>query len=182
VMIFLASMTGCGSDYRYEKENMEVVVFGQKTFPEELAGPWVSDDATWGITLAKNGAIESIIHPMGYSRILPGLENSYPLVEDGEASITPGLWVVHYTPESRELVIEIVFDHFIWIKGDDEVKGNSRDILYGIVSEDFKKWTLNWDNFSEFYVTTDMVEDYELPMSERLIPRGTFVFEHRSDQ
>lgn len=173
---------GCSNDYTLKRNNIDVVAIGSKEFPKELVGNWVSDQAGWGISVEIDGTIKSIVHPLGHCYIEPGKENTYPLIDSGKGLMIPGKWTLQYTKKNRELVIEIVIDHFSWTKGPQQLEGNSRDVLYGIVSDDYKTWRVTWDAFPEYHVRTESVNDVILPVDESLIEQGTFVFDKRQVQ
>lgn len=176
------AIAGCQSDYFHKTGMVSVSVDGSNTFPPELVGYWVSDESGWGIHIGSDGLINSIVHPLGHSYVIPGKENEYSLVDNGKGMIIPGEWNVQYSSKTRELIIGIVLDYFSWTKRDQELQGKSRDVLYGTISNDFSSWTATWEVFPDYVVSTESVDQMQLPVDESIVDQGTFVFVRSSDQ
>lgn len=129
---------------------VEVVIEGDGAFPEELAGRWKSDRGYWEFVFEPDGKISSAVINMAAVKMVPGKVTRYPTRFGGKGIFEPGLWIVHYSPENRELTVEVVIEHFYQDMGDAAIEGNVTDILTGKVSEDGKTWQADWFSSGKF--------------------------------
>jgi len=178
LFIGLAVISGCQESGR---SGVEIVIEGDGQFPKELAGRWKADGKSgWEIAFEKDGSISSVVHTLGKLKLEPGKKTIVPMKMKGESIIEPGPWYVSYSPENREMTVEIVLDYFKCDIGDGYIEGNRRDILTGLVSEDGKSWDVNLLFFME---CTGHTEDGQKDLSTN--PEygqvGQFVFNKQSD-
>lgn len=170
-------LTGCQGPAKTTNDpNMVVLLTDSKAFPKKLAGKWIEAENKWEITFEKNGTVSSILHPFGLVNIVPGKTTIVPLIDDGNANIQAGKCVVQYSHQTRELVIEINIDNMLWNKGKEILEGNSKDIIWGKVSDDGTTWEAQWQSFPKYFVTTEGYNKYELPMDEGGDDKGIIVF------
>ncbi len=74
----------------------------------------------------------------------PGKVTRFPTRYGGKGAFEPGQWSVQYSPDTRELMVMIVVEHFYQDMGKYAIEGNTTDILTGPVSEDGKTWQADW--------------------------------------
>lgn len=173
----IVALTGCrGPAKAINDPNMVILLIDSSTFPKHLSGKWINEENKWEITIEKDGAVSSILHPFGLVTIIPGKTTIIPLIDEGSANIQTGKCVVQYSGQTRELIIEVNIDNMRWDKGKEVIEGNVKDVLWGLVSEDGKLWDARWHSLSKYYVTTDGYNKYELPMDEGGDDRGIVIF------
>ena len=175
MVIGLAAITGC---QEAGKSGVEIVIEGDGQFPAELVGRWIADRGGWEFVFEPDGSISTAVISFGRFTVKPGVVNKYPLREDGEGIIRPGLWSVQYVPETQNLVIEIKIEEFYMQKGDEIVKGKSEDLFVGTVVTGDTTWTAEWISTPEYIVTTKdkTYEEYKLPVDEANVSKGLLTF------
>lgn len=125
-----------------------VVPAGEK-FPGFLAGTWKADENIWQIEIGKNGKIVSVVYVMWNQKI--NLSDGY-YYTDGPDKDTYAYFVLgpcsgSYDPASRKLKIDLNMGEYeLWIP-DGSLRGRSEDHLEGIVSQDGKRWDVDWRGY-----------------------------------
>jgi len=133
---------------------VEVIIEGGGEFPQFLVGRWKADDYRWEFVFEPNGTISSMVLNMGGVEIIPGQTRTVPTRGGGEAIFEPGLWTVQYSPQNRELTVEIIMDHIHFEMGPQLLEGTRTDMFAGEVSEDGKIWRGDWFNFPDYIAHT----------------------------
>ena len=150
-----------------------------RPFPKDLAGVWVGDRSDWIIQIEDDGTISQIFTPWSV-RIIAGKVNTYELINNGKGSVEPGEWAADYDPVSRDLTVGLELKSFRWavpwVVGEQVIEGNSLDTFVGKVSRDEKKWEAEWNQFIQYYVTTDQLKHHALPVDENLFDQGPVTF------
>lgn len=124
---------------------VEVVVEGDGEFPEFLVGRWKANGKSgWELVFEPDGTISSAVIALGRIKMTPGKVTRLPTRYGGKAVFEPGLWTVFYSPEHRELSVQVVIEHFYQDLGPHAIEGNNTDILVGPVSQDGKVWRAEW--------------------------------------
>lgn len=154
---------------------VEVVIEGDGAFPEELAGRWKSNKGNWEFVFEPNGVISSSVINLAGAKIVPGRVTRNPARAGGESVYKPGQWLVHYSPETRELLVEVVIDFFHQDIGAAAIEGNTTDILLGTVSEDGKMWRVEWFFLARYVAYTPEPKEFENITEPRF--RGSLIFE-----
>lgn len=182
--IFLTVFGGCQKGTKNDNSStQDLILLNIKDFPEELAGRWVEKQPKygWQFVLTKEGKISEIVHAMGLVKVIPGETNRYPLIEEGTGIINPGKIAVQFDKGSMELAIEIEIERFRWVKRDDIVEGNRKDLFIGKVSDDYKMWDVEWLD-KEFYVAdTGEIKGKVLTQDPDLKERASIVFVRQSE-
>ena len=164
-------LSGC-QYFSRNKSGVEVVIEGDGEFPDFLVGTWKADKGGWEITFEPTGNISSIVHNFGRRRLKPGEINDRPTRFGGKSVYEPGQWVVHYSPKSNELMVEIVIKHFMIEMKGGALKAKITDMLVGPVSEE--QWQAEWFNFPEY--TAFIPEPHELPVDFNNNPKESLIF------
>ena len=173
--IVATALTGCQEPTK-GNEFVEVFIEGGGRFPASLAGRWKSDEGGWEIVLEPDGTISSAVISFGRINVMPGQVTTVPMKEGGQGVVEPDLWTVQYSPEIRELAVEIRIKNFRMERGEDLVEGNVRDLLIGPVSEDGQSWRADWISYGDYIVTTSTHKEYKLPMDEGSEIKGSVLF------
>ncbi|MHC4474612.1 MAG: hypothetical protein ACYTEL_03130 [Planctomycetota bacterium] len=163
----------------------EVIMAGDPQFPGILAGRWRAHKAGWEFVIEQGGTISSAVIDSGLVQVDPRKRTAEAeLADGGKAFYQLGDWVVQYSPAERELSIEVVVDYYHLDLVTWGMKGNSRYLFVGPVSEDGQHWTAHWFSFShtEVYSTgpDDVVTVFQPDDTENLI--DILVFEKVTDQ
>ncbi len=140
---------------------VEVVIDGDGQFPDFLVGTWKADSGGWEIVFEPNGTISSAVVSLGV-RMKPGEVTTVPMKLGRKGVFEAGPWAVQYSPERRELVVELTIASFRAELGDDVVKGRRLDIFVGSVSEDGSSWWANHFSFPEYVADTKKYRDHKL--------------------
>ncbi len=142
-VVVLMGIVGCQNDEKVNKTKTD----GDKEFPEFLVGVWKSDQFNWGFKFERDGSISKLEHTMGMQI---NVEEG-GLYEEGTEGST-GVYVLgpceaDYDPQTRQLKVKIILEHFRMEIPVGVVEGNSKDYFSGPVSEDGKVWRANWLNY-----------------------------------
>ena len=140
--VFLAGLVSCQNT----NNAIEVIIDGDGRFHESLAGRWRANEDFWEIQFEPDGTISSAIISMGGVKIIPGKTTRFPSRGGGEGVFKPGKWLVQYSPDTRQLMVKVVVEHFYIQMGTHALEGNLTDILTGPVSEDGTVWSVEWYN------------------------------------
>jgi len=113
-------------------------------FPAFLAGTWRPDESRWVFTFEPDGRISKVVHHGGmeFEVAEGGFVEQW---RDGvEAMYALGPCEARYNPQTRELSVKIVIEHFVVEYPNGTMEGNFHDYFTGPVSEDGMTWNANW--------------------------------------
>jgi hypothetical protein len=180
ILLFcLFLIIGCQSSIR--KPPVNVIIEGGDSFPNFLAGKWVSDKG-WEFVFEPNGVISSAVIDNGMVNVRPATERiaTIPMQMGGKGVYKLGQWTVQYSPDTRELAVEVVVEHFRLDMGSNALEGNSTDWFVGRVSEDWQVWEADWVSIPKYIALTP--EPGELPVDAEDYPRGIIIFKKLPSQ
>jgi hypothetical protein len=148
---------GC-QEFGRSKSAVEVIIEGGGEFPPSLVGKWKANCSYcyWQFVFEPDGIISSAVINMGAVEMTPGKVTEFPTVYDlygGKGIFEPGQWSVQYSPDSRELSVEVVM-HFYQDMGAAALEGSTTDILVGPVSENGQLWNADWFTFGRMVAYT----------------------------
>ena len=129
----------------------------------------------FGNIFEPNGVISSSVINLAKAKIVPGRVTRNPARAGGEGVYKPGQWFVHYSPETRELSVEVVIDFFHQDIGAAAIEGNSTDILSGTVSKDGELWLADWFTLARYVAYVPEPNEFENMTEPRF--RGLLIFE-----
>jgi len=155
---------------------VEVVVDGDGQFPDFLVGTWKADSGGWEIVFEPNGTISSARVSLGV-RMKPGQVTMVPMKMGGKGVFEAGPWAVQYSPERRELVVEIAIASFRVELGGSVVKGRTLDIFTGSISADGRSWWANRFSFPEYVADTKKYRDHKLTVDPNDNPPEGLLFQ-----
>jgi hypothetical protein len=117
-------------------------------FPEFLVGTWKTGKAKWVFTFEPDGSISSFNHFIGMKfNVSEG-----GLSEIGRDEVTSTYFLgpckATYNPVTRQLDVTITIEHFNIDFPDGRMTGSFVDYLSGPVSQDGKRWMVNWLSYS----------------------------------
>jgi len=179
---FFVCITGGCQTQGGGKSGVEVFIEDNRGFPEFLVGTWRADKGGWEIIFEPDGRISSAVVSLGRVRLKPGRVTKTQMVLGGHGLFEPGKWTVQYSPQNRELIVEITIEHFRVELGENVVQGRTRDIFIGSVSTDGRFWWADRYNFPEYIVDTKKYPNYKLPFDPNDSPRESLVFQKVIDQ
>jgi len=160
---------------------VEVVVDGGGQFPDFLVGTWKADSGGWEIVFEPNGTISSAVVSLGRVRMKPGQVTTVPMKLEGKGVFEAGPWAVQYSPEQRELVVEIAIASFRVELGDSVVKGRTLNIFAGSISADGRSWWANRFSFPEYVADTKKYRDHKLTVEANDNPPEGLLFQKVSE-
>jgi hypothetical protein len=152
VAVLVLDLAGCQEPSRYSMipGSLEVIVEGDGEFPEFLVGKWVGDKDGWGFIFESGGKILVAKISMARVEIVPGVVKTMPTISDEDAIFVPGDWLVLYSPDSRELTVNMAMNYIKIEMGDQVFQGKTRDIVTGTISEDGELWRTIVSSFPEY--------------------------------
>jgi len=156
---------------------VEVVVDGDGQFPDFLVGTWKADSGGWEIVFEPNGTISSAVVSLGRVRMKPGQVTTVPMKMGGKGVFEAGPWAVQYSPDRRELLVEIAIASFRVELGDDVLKGRTLDIFTGSISADGRSWWANRFSFPEYVADTKKYRDHKLTVDPDDSPPEGLLFQ-----
>jgi hypothetical protein len=181
VVLLLCGLGGCllaGCPRRVDDlPAVEVVVDGGRQFPEDLAGLWKADSGGWEIVIEPNGTISSAVVSLGRVRLEPGRKTTVPMKMGGKGVFQAGQWAVYYSPERRELTVEITIESFRVELGEDVVKGRTMDLFFGTVSPDGRSWWASRFSFPQYVADTKKYRDHKLIVDSNETPPDELLFQ-----
>ncbi len=172
--VVLSGLAGCHNP----SESVEVIIEDDGEFPEFLVGKWRAIDwpeRRWEFVFEKDGTISSAIIPMAWPRMIPGQTNIVPLRNNGKGIFKPGIWTVQYSPETRELIVEIPFDFISMEIGDGRLEGKRNDIFIGQISDNGEIWSADLFSYPDFIAYTEV--ERPIRADEDAAFMGMIVFE-----
>ncbi len=170
------SYSGCHGSAESQPA-VEVVIDGDGQFPDFLVGAWKADSGGWEIVFEPNGTISSVVVSLGRVRMKPGQVTTVPMKLGGKGVFEAGPWAVQYSPERRELVVEIAIASFRVELGGGVVKGRTLDIFTGSVSGDGRSWWANRFSFPEYVADTKKYRDHKLTVDPNDNPPEELLFQ-----
>lgn len=156
---------------------VEVTIKGDGQFPEFLVGTWKADKGGWEIVFEPSGTISSAVVSLGRVRIKPGQTTTVPMKLGGKGVFEAGPWAVEYSPERRELTVEIAIASFRAELGDSVVKGRRLDVFTGSISADGRSWWANHFSFPEYVADTKKYRDHKLIVDPNDNPPEELLFQ-----
>ena len=110
--VFLSGLASCQKPAQTTPPvgSVEVIIEGGGEFPQFLVGIWQVDKHGWEIVFEPDGTISSAIHTIGGVGVKPG-----QVTTGGKSVFEAGKWLVKYTPESRELLVQIVLKLHLYL-------------------------------------------------------------------
>ena len=121
-----------------------------KALPPDIAGTWQARKSPWKIVLSRNGTVSSMRVPMCVKDLKPNRTTKVEMKHGEFSTFKGGDCDVEYTPDTRELFVEIKVDEMNILFPSDSLKGHSVDRFVGPVSEDGKVWTTDWINVFDY--------------------------------
>ena len=174
--LVLSLLSGCQDPGR----GVEVIITGDGQFPDELVGKWVDEKEDWEFVFEPDGRISTSVIALGKVRIVPGEVTRFPTRFGGKGIFEPGLWTVTYHPESRELAVEVVIEHFLQDVGNQSIEGSTPELLVGPVSADGSRWDVDLFTSGKMealiYDGWTLIERKELFSFDEPSFRGTLIF------
>ena len=174
------SHSGCHSPAE-SPPAVEVIIDGDGQFPDFLVGTWKADSGGWEIVFEPNGTISSAVVSLGRVRMKPGQVTTVPMKLEGKGVFEAGPWAVQYSPEQRELVVEIAIASFRVELGDSVVKGRTLNIFAGSISADGRSWWANRFSFPEYVADTKKYRDHKLTVEANDNPPEGLLFQKVSE-
>ncbi len=130
--------------------NVKVSVDGADRFPENLAGHWKANRGSWEFVIEPNGGISYAAIDAGIARINPNITNfTVPLKDGGTGTYELGQWTLYYSAQNGNMTLEVIIDGLNLVMEDFGIKGTSRDVFFGPVSEDATEWQAEWFSFPD---------------------------------
>ena len=177
LFLFAIFLLGCNS----REKSVEVIIDGDGRFPENIAGLWRSENNAWDIYIEPDGKVSWAVISLGEVKIEAGKTRIIPMKQGGQGIFEPGLWSVVYLQKQRELSVEIVLNNFRTELGEDVIRGNTRDIFSGQVSQDGTLWQTDRFSYSEYIVDTKEYQNYKLPVDPNENPKESLLFRKISE-
>jgi len=155
---------------------VDVIIVGGGEFPQFLVGRWKSETTPWEFVFEPDGTISSALIDSGVIKVTPSKRVHRRTVSGGDKLLYKlGDWTVQYSPENRELSVEIVVDQFSITKDSKGLKGSSTDWFVGPVSEDGTSWEADWFVFPKYFLVDDDGQT-EYPFDPNSNPIATLAF------
>lgn len=171
----LSAFAGCKAADKGAHRGVEVLVEGGGKFPRSLAGTWSAREKGWEFVFERDGTISSAVIDSGMVRVKPSRKVTKASLRDGgEAIYKLGRWTVQYTPQNRELAVEVVVDYCRIGIADRGLEGSSIDWFVGPVSEDSKTWKAEWFTFPKYVMLAP--EPEPMPFDPNENPIETLIF------
>jgi len=149
-MLFGCQKTNTGTGLNTDRR-VDVTVKGGGSFPKSLVGRWKDQEKGWEFVFRPDGTISSAVIDSGMIRVKPGTPLATKVLKNGGKAVYKlGKWTVQYTPEKRELSVQVVVEHFQIGRGPESLEGKSTDWFIGPVSADSKTWKADWFTFPKY--------------------------------
>jgi hypothetical protein len=174
--LFALLLPGCQSPAR-QQSPVEVIIDGNGQFPDFLVGKWIADTGGWEIVFEPDGRISSAVVSLGRVTMKPGQVTTVPMQLGGKGVFEPGLWVVQYSHEQRELIVEITIERFRVELGKSVLRGKTRDIFVGSISADGRLWWAERFSFPEYIADTKKYPNRALTVDPNDAPRQGVLFQ-----
>lgn len=154
----------------------KVVVDGNELFPQFLEGQWRDFEYGWSFTFDSCGQMSSAVIDSGMLEVQPG-KTTYDieLVDSGSGTYVLGEpWIARYSPENRQLLIEVVIDSYALTIPPYSLAGSSVDRFIGSISTDAQRWSVDWYHYPVYIAYTP--EPGELAFDPNSNPLASMVF------
>ncbi|MBW8042534.1 MAG: hypothetical protein FVQ85_21410 [Planctomycetes bacterium] len=142
-VVVLTGFLGCQNDKKVNGTKTD----GDKQFPEFLVGVWTSDQFNWVFKFERDGSISKFQHTMGMKMNVAEGGLYEEGTEDSSGVYVLGPCEADYDPQTRQLKVMIILEHFRMELPMGVVEGSSKDYFSGPVSEDGKFWRAKWLNY-----------------------------------
>jgi hypothetical protein len=166
-VVFLLGPAGCRNANRATgtDKGVTVVVEGGGKFPKSLVGRWKDEEKGWEFVFAKDGTISSAVIGIGHIKVTPKTKKTYrtPLDKGGQAVYKLGQWTVQYSPNTRELAVEVVLESLHYDFGSKGLTGQGSNWLVGPVAKDSQTWEAEWHALMEYTAISGSTEK-EFPL------------------
>jgi hypothetical protein len=153
---------GCGRPIGRPADPVTVAVEGPGAFPVSLAGRWLANQHGWELEFEPNGRIAAAVISLGRVRVIPGTTTTMPTKSGDDAVFTPGLWTVHYAPDTQELTVRITMSHVRVEMGGNVVEGSSTDTFVGPIDAAAGTWQTQWTTFPRYVAHTPDRASFDL--------------------
>jgi hypothetical protein len=183
--VLLLAPTGCqDADTAVNADKaVKVIVDGNGRFPKSLAGRWKADRGAWEFVFEPDGTFSSAVIEGGLLKVIPSQRVGETTTEKGgKVTYKLGQWTAQYSPDNRELAVEMVLDHFRVDMGSarlGRMEAHGTDWLVGPVSKDSQRWEAQWFSFKRYIVFTP--EPNELPFDPNTNPITTIIFRKQQE-
>ena len=178
--LFVCLLCGCRNPAPAGRAT-EVIIEGGESFPDFLVGTWRADRGGWEFVFGPDGSISSAVISLGRVRIKPGQVTTVPMQMGGKGVFKPGPWVVQYSCEQRQLIVDIKIDDFRAELGGGVIKGRTQDIFVGSISGDGRLWWAERFSYPEYIADTKKFPDYKLTVERSDAPREALLFQKVQD-
>jgi hypothetical protein len=155
-------VAGCRRPLTDSARAVDVIVEGNKAFPEDIAGGWRADQHGWEFVFAPDGQLLSAVISLGRVRVIPGQTTTLPTKSGDQAVFTPGRWTVHYLPDTSELTVKIAMDHVRIEMAGDILEGTSTDVFSGPIRPTDGVWQVQWTSFTRYKARTPTNISFDL--------------------
>ena len=119
---------GCQEPVRAKPVN--VIIEGSDEFAEFIVGTWRESKKKWEFVFEPDGTISSAVIDSGFIKVKPSEPVAViPTRKGGKAIYELGQWSVRYSPESHELAVKVIVDHFHIDSKPINLKNKSKEIL-----------------------------------------------------
>jgi hypothetical protein len=162
ILLWLLPIGGCSHPLHRETDPVKVIVEGGGRFPSGLAGRWKARQHGWELQIEPDGRISSAVLSLGRVRVVPGKTTTMPTQSGDQAVFTPGGWIVHYVPSTRELTVKITMDHVRVEMAGNLLEGSSTDIFVGPVAPTERVWQTQWTTFTRYTAHTPDHNSFDL--------------------
>ena len=175
--VILSMLAGCQKPAQTTPpiSGVEVIIEGGGEFPQFLVGIWKADKGGWEFVFERDGTISSAVIGSGIIRVTPSERvATIPLKHGGKAVYELGQWTVQYSPDDRELTVEVVVEHYSLDMVSFGMEGHSTDWFIGPVSEDSQIWQAEWFTFRKSAAWGPEPLEFHFDPNDN--PVGTLVF------
>ncbi len=192
--IFLLGPGGCQDAGRQGRVSEKAIV-DDGQFPEVMVGAWETEGGStkwgrssrWGIKFEPDGSIDEIIHSMaGPVKLseggvyMEGREpNTYAVFEMGPCE-------AKYYPETDELEVKIVLEHYEVKLLGSTLEGRIESYISGPVSKDGKTWEANLTNLGWLKTfdlpPVDILKAQPIPLVFTKVDPSQIKQEHKHEQ
>ena len=149
-VLSISYLTGCQKAVNSSAKQLSKT---KSSFPPSLAGTWLTsspDVPGWQIVLTPQGTVSSAIIPLMGTTIRPNKTTKVEMKDGSFSTFTAGDCPVDYDPVTRELSV-VIYVKELHIKFMDiSMKGYTKDVFSGKVSEDGKTWLPDWINLFDY--------------------------------
>jgi len=173
---FTSVLGGC-QGLAPKRSGVEVIIDGDGQFPDFLVGKWIADTGGWEIVFEPGGRISSAVVSLGRVTMKPGQVTTVPMQLGGKGVFEPGLWVVQYSHQQRELLVEITIERFRVELGKSVLRGKTRDIFVGSISADGTLWWAERFSFPEYIADTKKYPNHALTVDPNDAPHQGVLFQ-----